>query len=207
MKSIGRMRRWNICGSCWAMIGLWFVSERMMRLCRRQTQTRCRSFCVRWMMEKNCLSGGMKRSRNVSWLREWLLSRLDSKLSRRLLRECLSNTDEEARHVALQSISLNRDKEAVSKVMAVLQHDTDGNRRVAAEALGRIGDRTGVPQLLNAADKAGDRILQHSIVYALIELADAAETRRGLSSKSPKIVAAACWRSIRCQGATSRLRT
>jgi putative membrane-bound dehydrogenase-like protein len=123
--------------------------------------------------------------------REWLLSRLDTKLSRTLLRECLESDDDEVRHVAMQSISLNRDAEAESQLIKLLDRDTAANRRVAAEALGRIGVQSAVPHLLQAAGKAEDRVLQHSVVYALIELADRDAIREGLTTKSPKIIAAA----------------
>ncbi len=123
--------------------------------------------------------------------REWLLTKIDSKVARQLLRGCLSSDDEVVRHVALQAISLNRDADAVDRVQKILQHDIASNRRIAAEALGRIGDRSAVAPLLGAADKADDRILQHSVVYALIEIGGRDATREGLASKSPKTVAAA----------------
>src|SRR5207249_3245707 len=80
--------------------------------------------------------------------------------------------------------------QAVGKLVDVAHHYTAENRRLAAESLGRIGDRTAVPHLLAAVDKSDDRIFQHSIIYALIELADHAATRQGLA-KSPKTIAAA----------------
>jgi putative heme-binding domain-containing protein len=45
-------------------------------------------------------------------------------------------------------------------------------RRAAAEALGRIGDARAVPDLLEAAASPADRVLEHSITYALIEIND-----------------------------------
>ena len=52
------------------------------------------------------------------------------------------------------------------------------NRRVAAEALGRLGDKSAVPALLDAAAAPNDRVLEHSLTYALIEIA-APPLRRG----------------------------
>ena len=56
----------------------------------------------------------------------------------------------------------------------------------AAEALGRIGDNKAVRALLEAAGKADDRILEHSITYALIEIGDPKATEAGLSSVNPR---------------------
>lgn len=149
-------------------------------------------FLQKWEDERNRAADRRQpESKQVTLAREWMLSRLDSELSRRLLRSFLSNGDDEERHVALQSASLNRDKEAAGEVRKILKQDTAANRRIAAEALGRIGDTSAVPELLSAAESADDRILQHSVVYALIELADPVATRREISSKSPKVVAAA----------------
>ena len=55
-------------------------------------------------------------------------------------------------------------------------------RRVAAEALGRIGDARAVPALLAAAARPLDRVGEHAVTYALIEIGDAAATRPGLTA-------------------------
>jgi putative heme-binding domain-containing protein len=66
---------------------------------------------------------------------------------------------------------------------------------VAAEALGRIGDKTAVAPLLAAAGRltasAPDRILEHSLIYALIEIADPVATRPALASDNASIRRAA----------------
>jgi putative membrane-bound dehydrogenase-like protein len=56
--------------------------------------------------------------------------------------------------------------------------------RIAAEGLGRLRDKTSVPILLNAISVTGaqDIVLSHSLIYALIEIADAAAVRRSLDS-------------------------
>jgi putative heme-binding domain-containing protein len=56
------------------------------------------------------------------------------------------------------------------------------NRRAAAEALGRIGDKTAVPALLAAAARPADRVLEHALTFALIEIADPRGTAAGLES-------------------------
>ena len=86
--------------------------------------------------------------------------------------------------IALHGVSLWRDTEALPRVIAKLKDPNPHVQRVAAEALGRIGDPKAVPALLEAAAKKHDRALEHSITYALIEIADSKSTAAGLRAKS-----------------------
>jgi putative heme-binding domain-containing protein len=100
------------------------------------------------------------------------------------VRQALTDVDESVRQAALHSISLHRDHDAVPALLALLKASSLHNRRAAAEALGRIGDRSAVSGLLEALGQPADRVLQHSLTYALIEIADRAGTAVGLTSKS-----------------------
>ena len=73
--------------------------------------------------------------------------------------------DETVRQVAIHAVSLRRDLEAVPALGLLLHNSSLHNRRAAAEALGRIGDRTAVPELLKALGElsAPDRALEHSL--------------------------------------------
>ncbi|MEX0613792.1 MAG: PVC-type heme-binding CxxCH protein [Pirellulales bacterium] len=117
--------------------------------------------------------------------RVWALVQVETAESRSCVRQLLGDPDEFVRHVALTAVSLHRDADALPRLIELLATDMAANRRVAAEALGRIGKRAAVSPLLSAAANADDRILQHSITYALIEIADPAATRAGLVSDSP----------------------
>src|SRR5437762_2515546 len=76
-------------------------------------------------------------------------------------------------------------------VFAALKKRTGHNRRAAAEAIGRIGDKWAVPALLEAAGNSTDRVLEHSLTYALIEIGDPESTAKGLKSSNPSIRRAA----------------
>ena len=123
--------------------------------------------------------------------RLWTLCQIDSAVSRQCIRQLLEHEVESIRHAALHAVSLNRDADAAPQIVELLTRDSAANRRTAAEALGRIGDKTAVPHLLAAAAQADDRILQHSVTYALIELNEAEATRAGLVSREPRTVGAA----------------
>ena len=86
----------------------------------------------------------------------------------------LLDPDETVRQVAIHAVSLRRDQEAVPALILLLHNPSLHNRRAAAEALGRIGDRAAVPELLKALGElsAPDRTLEHSLTYALIEIGD-----------------------------------
>ena len=124
--------------------------------------------------------------------RVWALSQIETSASRKLLCEVyLHGASEHIQRAAMHVVSLHRSDEATHYIAGIVATSkSPANRRIAAEALGRIGDRRAVGALLAAAAEADDRVLQHSIVYALIELADPPATRAGLVSKSPKTIAA-----------------
>jgi putative heme-binding domain-containing protein len=123
----------------------------------------------------------------------WAATRTDGPGARALVRACLSANygtvlnpyePEAVRQVALHSVSLWRDRQALSEVLRNLKHDSPQIRRVAAEALGRIGDKSAVPALLEALEEPGDRFLEHSLIYALIEINDPVGTAKGFEGEA-----------------------
>src|SRR5262249_26139482 len=121
----------------------------------------------------------------------WTLARIDHPDARALARDYLKDTDETVRQAAIHTASLWRDREAASRLIELLRSPSAQNRRVAAEALGRIGNKVAVPALLEAASRADDRITEHSITFALIEIGNPEETSAGLQSKDPRATRAA----------------
>ena len=121
----------------------------------------------------------------------WTATRIDHSDARGLVRKALRDADDTVRQVALHSISLWRDRNAVPDLLALLQKPSPQNRRAAAEALGRIGDKTAVPALLAAVGEPSDRFLEHSLTFALIEIADKDGTAAGLKSTNPLVQRAA----------------
>jgi putative heme-binding domain-containing protein len=77
-----------------------------------------------------------------------------------------------------------RDAGALAQIRAALRSGGPAVQRAAAEALGRIGAREAVADLLAAAAGAADRVLEHSLTYALIETGDAAATTEGLRASA-----------------------
>jgi putative membrane-bound dehydrogenase-like protein len=125
----------------------------------------------------------------------WALTQIEGEKARIAVRETLLIPDASQMITAVHSISLKRDRTAVPQLIHLLQNpqsrDDSRNahiRGAAAEALGRIGDKSAVPALLEATSiepyvHPQDRVFEHAIIYALIEIGDPAQTTEGLKSE------------------------
>jgi putative heme-binding domain-containing protein len=117
----------------------------------------------------------------------WALSRIDSAGARAVVRTALGDDDEVVRQAALHVVSVWRDRDAAPRLIELLADaKSPANRRAAAEALGRLGHPAAVPALLSVAGEELDRPLEHSVTFALIEIANRAETSRGLDSSNSR---------------------
>lgn len=156
---------------------------------RRATQTLARQGAK----AVPALAASLNNSASPSVRREavWTLTRLTAPEARVAVRRALEDVDETVRQAALHSMSVWRDEAATRELLAMLKQPSLHNRRAAAEALGRIGDSSAVPYLLEAARTYHDRVLEHSLIFALIEIGDARQTRPGLASDFPHVHRAA----------------
>jgi putative membrane-bound dehydrogenase-like protein len=116
----------------------------------------------------------------------WAVTRIDSPTARHVLHQFLDNRDEMVRQVAAYSASLWRDKGADLGLIELLNEKSGQNKRAAAEAIGRIGAKKWVPELLEALAADNDHVLDHSLTFALIEIGDRDGTAAGLKDKSPR---------------------
>jgi putative membrane-bound dehydrogenase-like protein len=112
----------------------------------------------------------------------WALTRIPGEHARAAVRVALNYSDPSVRHAALNSISAWRDAASFHEVEQALQDKNPQIQRAAAEALGRLGKPDSVPAILMAAETLHqDRILEHSLCYALIEIANSSATRDALT--------------------------
>ena len=121
----------------------------------------------------------------------WALTRIEADAARAAVRAALMDESESVRQAASHSVAVHRDPHAVGAMVDLLHDSSAAVQRVAAEALGRIGDPVAVNSLLDATARTDDPMLTHSLVYALIEIAEPRSTRRGLLAESPRIRRAA----------------
>jgi putative membrane-bound dehydrogenase-like protein len=116
----------------------------------------------------------------------WAATRIEGPAARQVARRALGDADETVRQAAIHSASVRRDGRAFDQLVGLLKSPSAHNRRAAAEALGRLGNSAAVPALLEAASQPADRVLEHSLTFALIELADPGATAAGLKSASTR---------------------
>ena len=124
----------------------------------------------------------------------WTLTRIDSPEARRLVRESLLPPNLMVRQAALNSVSLWRDREAMPQVLRLLRLCTMTNARLSAEVIGRTGDKSAVPHLLDAIahycrniDFKKYREFEHAFTFALIEIADPQGPAEGLKSDNSTV--------------------
>ena len=144
------------------------------------------------------------RSADVTQRRNavWALTRVDQPAARAAVRTALEDSEESVRRVALHAVAMHRDGAAESRLIRFLQSGSLFESRKAAEALGRIGRPSATSALLEAAGRlrarlpgeanaASLRIMEHAMVFALIEIADPIGLARGLESPVPAVQRAA----------------
>ncbi len=108
-----------------------------------------------------------------------------------VLRESLNSAWPEVRQAAARQLGMAHDVAAVPSLIRLLNGQPAHVRRQAAAALGQIGDRRAVAPLLDAAADPEDRFVEHSIIYSLIQLHDAAAMAVKLGDGQPKVRKAA----------------
>src|SRR5207248_869700 len=119
----------------------------------------------------------------------WTGARCETQRARKLEWLALGDPDETVRQVAMHCISLWHDvddrdvRQATVRMSWLLAGKSMHNRRAAAEGLGRLRARRFVPELLAALAGPSDRVLDHSLIFALIEIADRDATAKGLAHK------------------------
>lgn len=103
----------------------------------------------------------------------WTACRIATPEALALVRKGLDDKDMTVCHASIHAVGLNRDTMALDRLTTIL---ADGNepgsiRRAVAEALGRLGKPEAVGPILTAASKVGeDRVMRHSLTYALVEI-------------------------------------
>ncbi len=101
----------------------------------------------------------------------WTLTRIHGAAARQAVRGAFDNSTPSLQQAATHSAGLHRDAEAVVGLIRLLKNAESPVCRAAAEALGRIGSAKAVAPLLALANEPMDRALEHSVTFALIEIA------------------------------------
>ncbi|MGN6543893.1 MAG: PVC-type heme-binding CxxCH protein, partial [Aureliella sp.] len=102
----------------------------------------------------------------------WRLCRINSAEAQAELIKALNSSEPSLRQIAAHAISVQRVADVAAPLQEALSRETEPQvKRALAEAIGRLGSADSIPVLLHALESAGDdRYLEHSLIYALIEL-------------------------------------
>ena len=107
------------------------------------------------------------------------------------VRDSLEDTDPGVRVAAARVAGQQGDRAAFPLLLKRLTDPLPYVRREAATALGRIGDKKAVGPLLDALRAGADRFLEHSLIFALIQIDDREGTLDGLADTNPAVRRAA----------------
>jgi putative membrane-bound dehydrogenase-like protein len=134
------------------------------------------------------LANVLKTSASIDARRNavWALTRIDGTEASDARRLALADKDETVKHAAIHAAGLLRDKAAAEPLRDALKSGVASIQRAAAEALGRIGDAKAIPDLIAIAASPLDRVLEHSVTYALIEINDPDATAAGLRASASR---------------------
>ena len=136
----------------------------------------------------------------------WTLARIDTSELRAVVRAALDDRDSSVVMTAMQVLSVWRDAGAFGQLVGFLGKGNAAQARMAAEVLGRLGDGRAIGPLLAAVGRLGEvkftmtgspevpaeRALEHSFIYALMEIGRAQDVLAQLKpSASPRVVRAA----------------
>ena len=121
----------------------------------------------------------------------WTAIQLSGDEARAIVRLALDDHDATVRQAAAHGVSLWRDQLARGSLERLLNNESVHNRRVAAEALGRLRQPLAIDPILKSLETAEGRALTHSLTYALIEINQAKRVQEQLFARGPKVFRAA----------------
>ena len=120
-----------------------------------------------------------------------VLCRINNEDARTRTRLLLGRGDDSVAIAATNAVNIWRDKEAVPQLIGLLLLRSMPVRRAAAEALGRIGDDRAVEPIIKVlSDDSNDRVLDHALTFALIELDNREYLKNSLDTKSTRVLRA-----------------
>ena len=117
----------------------------------------------------------------------WAAASTNSALT---IEKALSDSDAGVQQAAIHALrALSEVNERIrTQLVSLLGSDKPALRRETATTLGILGARQAVPEMLAALGREGnDRLAEHAIIYALIEIDDHNATLKGLDHDNPQV--------------------
>lgn len=134
----------------------------------------------------NAIKGAILTSENPAIRASgvFALYRINSPEALKEVRSALDDSSTMVRVAATRVLGLSRNQEAVDKLIEIVQNDNPSAQRQAATALGQIGDKRAVSALLKTSEVSRHRLVEHAIIYALINLKAARPLKDALTHAS-----------------------
>lgn len=117
----------------------------------------------------------------------WALCRMRDDAAAPLLEIALHDSSPTVREAAVHAIFCRRDEGLTAPLIKLLSDESRSVRRETATTLGVLHAKQAVPALLAALTESNDRLLEHALIFALIEIDDSEQTIAGLSHASPLV--------------------
>lgn len=121
----------------------------------------------------------------------WTLAQIDSEAARTWIRNAALVVNSPVQRCAACVMGNIRYATSVDFLTQSLRNGSPLESRLAATALGRIGSADAIPHLMSRLEQPADRALEHSLIYAAIEINDASALRPFLSDKRASVRRAA----------------
>ena len=206
-RSAGRQIAWagltaDNCGLCWPMRGRPCDSGPPASLSVAATRKGWRRSSLNWPRDADAIvsstqpapldAAGWSTARPVAALaRTWAIAQLESRPSTAVIPTVARPSRREVRQAAMHAASLHRDAAATPQLLAIVASDAPANRRVAAEALGRIGDHGRRPALAGRGRSSRRSLPRTFDRLCADRVGRPGGDAAGLASDSPGTVAAA----------------
>ncbi len=117
----------------------------------------------------------------------WAICRMSNMDVTSLLANALGDSSLAVREAAVHAVFCRRDAAVAPRVRELLLDESLSVRREAATTLGLLQDKSAVPALIEALAGANDRLLEHALIHALIEINVAEQTTVGLAHALPQV--------------------
>ncbi|MBI1833153.1 MAG: HEAT repeat domain-containing protein [Planctomycetes bacterium] len=121
----------------------------------------------------------------------WIATRIDEPEARQFVRSFVNDKELSVKLAALHSVGLHRDARALPSLLKIVAKDHPAAQRQAATALGRIKHPDAIAPIMEAIPEAGDRFLEHALIYAVIQIGHRDKTAACLNDRHPLIRRAA----------------
>lgn len=122
----------------------------------------------------------------------WALCRMEGTRAREITRGLLLDKDLSVKLAAIHATGMHRDEKAFASLERLLANEEHpAVRRQAATALARLANKRAAPALMEAVKTAGDRFLEHALLYALIQIGNADAVAPYLNDDDSKLQRAA----------------